>query len=148
MRTLTGSKPLSALLGIWHQQHYQRWARKVLKLGTKLQKQLFRKMFSWLKLWSSIAIIMLRSMLTELKKEYSQGNPGDHVECGSAPRGLAWWCVSVRRARLPGSLGLLAATETSRQHPCLSQTTHCCDSKAQRGSCIAHLNATIMSESV
>ncbi|CAH2216314.1 jg14053 [Pararge aegeria aegeria] len=41
-----------------------------------------------------------------------------------------------------------AATETSRQHTRLSQTTHSCDSEAQRGSCIAHLNATLMSESV
>lgn len=63
-------------------------------------------------------------------------------------RGVAVACEwRMCGARRPGLLGLLAATETSRQHTRLSQATHSCDSEAQRGSCITHLNATLMSES-
>lgn len=51
-------------------------------------------------------------------------------------------CAPARLARAAG------CNRDSRQHRRLSQTTHCCDNKAQRGSCIAHLNATLMSVSV
>lgn len=79
---------------------------------------------------------------------YSHQYPGVHDEdqllraaCASSVRKAC----AKRTARFTRAAG---CNRNLSQHTRLSQTTHSCDSEAQLGSCIAHLNATLMSESV